>query len=65
LHFANFDDYWQPFLGGQGAAPAHAVALPAPQRERLRERLRQRFAPTGDAFELAARAWAVRGVVAG
>jgi hypothetical protein len=41
------------------------VALPAPQRERLRERLRQRFAPTGDAFELAARAWAVRGVVAG
>jgi SAM-dependent methyltransferase len=64
LHFANFDDYWQPFLGGQGAAPAHAMALPAPQRERLRERLRQRFAPTGDAFELAARAWAVRGVVA-
>ena len=19
--FANFDDYWQPFLGGQGAGP--------------------------------------------
>jgi SAM-dependent methyltransferase len=65
MHFANFDDYWQPFLGGQGPAPAHAMGLPAPQREQLRERLRQRFAArAGDAFELGARAWAVRGIVA-
>jgi SAM-dependent methyltransferase len=25
--FASFDDYWQPFLGGQGPAPAYACRL--------------------------------------
>ena len=25
--FADFDDYWQPFLGGQGPAPAYACRL--------------------------------------
>ena len=25
--FANFDDYWKPFLGGQGPAPAYAMSL--------------------------------------
>lgn len=64
LHFAHFDDYWQPFLGGQGPAPAHAMALPEARRDRLRDRLRERFAAgEGVAFELGARAWAVRGTV--
>ena len=39
--FADFDDYWAPFLGGQGVAPAYAMALAAPARDRLRERLRE------------------------
>ena len=26
--FADFDDYWAPFLGGQGPAPAYAMSLP-------------------------------------
>ena len=27
MHFADFADYWEPFLGGQGPAPAHAMSL--------------------------------------
>ena len=30
--FADFDDFWSPFLGGTGAAPAHLAALPEEQR---------------------------------
>lgn len=64
LPFVNFDDFWQPFLGGQGPAPAHAMSLPEAARERLREMLRERLPPRADgSIELGARAWAVRGVV--
>lgn len=61
--FADFEDYWVPFLGGQGPAPSYAMALPEAQREALRERLRQSlpFALDGS-IPLVARAWAVRGV---
>jgi hypothetical protein len=27
VHFRNFDDYWSPFLGGQGPAPGYAMSL--------------------------------------
>ncbi|MBL8482873.1 MAG: class I SAM-dependent methyltransferase [Rhodocyclaceae bacterium] len=60
--FADFDDFWQPFLGGQGPAPAYAMSLSAERRETLRARLDHvlpRSAAGG--IELAARAWAVRG----
>jgi SAM-dependent methyltransferase len=59
--FANFDAYWQPFLGGQGPAPAYAMALDESGRERLRERIRSklRTGPNGT-IPLTARAWAVR-----
>jgi SAM-dependent methyltransferase len=61
--FAGFDDYWQPFLGGQGAAPAYAAALPAEHRAALRERLRARLPAGPDGtVALTATAWAVRGV---
>lgn len=65
MRFADFDDYWQPFLGGQGPAPAHAVSLAEPVRERLRERIRARLPlqPDGSIL-LGARAWAARGSVA-
>lgn len=63
--FANFDDYWQPFLGGQGPAPAYAMSLPEQGRARLRERLRGRVPARADgSVALVARAWAVRGSVA-
>ena len=34
--FRDFDDFWQPFLGGQGAAPAYLMSLPEEHREALR-----------------------------
>lgn len=63
--FESFDDYWQPFLGGQGPAPAYAMSLAEADRARLRDRIRERLAPDADgAIALTARAWAVRGTVA-
>lgn len=59
--FANFDDYWQPFLGGQGAAPAYAMSLDAAARKRLEERLRERVPMLADgSIPMTARAWAIR-----
>jgi hypothetical protein len=64
MRFADFDDYWQPFLGGQGPAPAHAMRLDERTRERVRERLRATLPLQPDgSIELHARAWAARGNV--
>jgi SAM-dependent methyltransferase len=60
--FADFDDYWSPFLGGQGPAPGYAAALSDERRGALRERLRQALPAALDgSIPLVARAWAVRG----
>jgi hypothetical protein len=60
--FADFDDYWTPFLGGQAPAPGYVASLPEDRRDALRETLRARLATTPDgAIALTARAWAVRG----
>ncbi len=63
--FRDFDDYWTPFLGGQGSAPSYVMSLSEEHRDVLRERLRASLpmAPDGS-IPLMARAWAVRGVVA-
>ena len=63
--FASFDDYWSPFLGGQGPAGAYVKGLPEPARAALRLRLRQRLLGDGPdrAITLQARAWAVKGEV--
>lgn len=59
--FESFDDYWQPFLGGQGPAPAYAMALDESQRARLRDRLQHRLPRNADgSIPLVARAWAVK-----
>jgi SAM-dependent methyltransferase len=64
--FATFEDYWMPFLGGQGPAPAYAMALDETARTRLRDRLRDRMVLQADgSISLTARAWAVRAAVAG
>ncbi len=61
--FADFDDFWQPFLGGQGAAPTYLATLGEDVRAEVREALRARLDPgTGAPLELTARAWAVRGL---
>ena len=65
LSFTSFDDYWAPFLGGQGPAGAYVTSLSETARAALEARLRKRL--LGErrdaAFTLRARAWAVRGVV--
>ncbi len=61
--FQNFDDYWSPFLGGQGPAPGYAMSLSEKQRAALRERIRTSLPVTPDgSIPLVARAWAVRGM---
>jgi SAM-dependent methyltransferase len=65
LSFASFDDYWRPFLGGQGPAGAYAASLSEPRRAALEARLRSRLLATRQdgPFTLRGRAWAVKGVV--
>lgn len=60
--FRDFDDYWSPFLGGQGPAPGYAMSLSEERRAALRDRIRANL-PCGDdgSIALVARAWAVRG----
>lgn len=57
--FASFNDFWSPFLLGQGPAGAYVRSLPAAGVVALREELARRLPPAP--FTLRARAWAVRG----
>jgi SAM-dependent methyltransferase len=60
--FADFEDLWRPFLGGQGPAPGYCATLTDGRRDALRERLRARLHPRDDGtIALTSRAWAVRG----
>lgn len=63
MHFQDFDDYWGPFLGGQGPAPSYAATLPPDRLATLRESIRTALptAPDGS-ISLPARAFAIRGV---
>lgn len=63
--FADFDDYWNPFLGGQAPAPAYAMALDESRRNRLRDLIRSRLPVAGDgSISMVSRSWAVKGRVA-
>jgi SAM-dependent methyltransferase len=62
--FQDFDDYWKPFLGGQGPAPRYNMSLSEDARTRLRELLRERIPTQSDSsIRLRARAWAARGIL--
>jgi len=63
--FTSFDDYWRPFLGGQGPAGAYVASLPEARRAALEARLRARLlgGRSNGPITLPARAWAVKGVV--
>lgn len=62
LVFRNFEDYWTPFLGGVGPAPAYVVSLDDVARTQLREHLRSTLPAQPDgSIHLTARAWAARG----
>lgn len=59
--FRDFDDYWQPFLGGQGPAPSYCISLPKDRRAALREQIRSGLPTRPDSsIHLIARAWAVK-----
>jgi SAM-dependent methyltransferase len=61
--FRDFDDYWSPFLGGQGPAPGYAMSLGETDRINLRERIRAALPTQPDgSIHLIARAWAVCGL---
>lgn len=60
--FRDFDDYWNPFLGGQGPAPSYLVSLPPNEQVDLRERVRKRVPIAADQrIVMTARAFAVQG----
>lgn len=61
--FKDFNDYWNPFLGGQGPAPGYVMSLSDGRREQLRHRIYNSlpFALDGT-IPLVMRAWAVKGI---
>ena len=60
--FFDFDDFWTPFLSGQGPAPAYNMSLAEEKRGELRELIRSRLPTKHDgSIRLVARAWAARG----
>jgi len=62
--FQNFDDYWKPFLGGQGPAGTYVQSLEESDRERLRVALNESLPVQDDgAIYMRARAWAAKGRV--
>jgi SAM-dependent methyltransferase len=61
MAFSGFDDYWSPFLGGQGPAPSYVARLDASSRQALEDHLRASLPFREDgSLSLVARAWAVR-----
>jgi SAM-dependent methyltransferase len=63
--FESFDDFWLPFLGGQGPAGLYVHGLAPAAREALQHKLRQRVLPDHPDGEIVMtlRAWAVKGMV--
>lgn len=62
-YFRDFDEYWSPFLGGQGPAPSYALLLSEERRAALRERIRASLSSGSEGgILLKARAWAIRGI---
>jgi hypothetical protein len=61
--FANFDDYWRPFLGRNGPAPSYVAGLTVAQQGALIGRLQSLLPIQPDGrIPLNNRAWAVRGI---
>ncbi|HET6413141.1 MAG TPA: methyltransferase domain-containing protein [Anaeromyxobacter sp.] len=61
--FRDFDDYWMPFLGGQGPAPGYVASLGKGRQIALRERVRSALSHASDgSIPLRARAFSVHGI---
>ena len=65
MKFETFEDYWNPFLLGQGPAGAFVSRLDAAALLRLKGEVKRRLSLAADdvSFALPARAWGVRGTV--
>jgi len=62
--FRHFDDFWSPFLLGQGPAPGYVMQLELAKRQTLADHLRASLPIHKDgSLQLTARAWAVRATV--
>lgn len=67
MEYADFEDYWAPYVGRQGPAADYVAGLDAAVSARLREHVRRAYMdgePDGPR-SYAATAWAVRGVASG
>jgi len=64
--FADFGDFWRPYLSGPGPAPTYLASVDSERRETLAKEL-DRTLPRADdgTIPLTARAWAVCGEAAG
>jgi trans-aconitate methyltransferase len=64
--FPGVDDFWQPFLGGQGAVAGYLARLDESARDALAAEVRRRLPVAADGrVHLTARAWVARGLSAG
>jgi ubiquinone/menaquinone biosynthesis C-methylase UbiE len=62
-HFRDFADYWSPFLGHVGPAPAYVMGLTPENRQKLEEKVRSSLPiDKNGSISLVARAWAVQGI---
>jgi len=59
--YADFDDFWTPFLGAAGPAGAFVESLDDNGRAQLREEMRGRLGSPEGPFTLTARAWYATG----
>ena len=55
--YEDFEDLWEPFLGGVGPAGDFAASLDPETRTAVREEYRRRLGSPEGSFELEARAW--------
>ena len=60
--FRDFEDYWKPFLGGQGPAPSYLRCLDEPARERLRATLKEKNILTNPQLTLVVKQYASKKV---
>ena len=59
--FEDFDDYWEPFLQGQGPAGVYVAGLPDADRAALRDEVAA--TRRAGSVRASATAWWVRGTV--
>ena len=60
--FTNFEDFWHPFLGGQGPAPGYLASVDKDLQDKIKSALhRKLYVDSNGSIKLLARAIAVRG----